>query len=77
MICVQFQAKHPFLNTGVTSAILRLLGKIFCVLISLFQISLNASAQISETSFKSLAGILPKVPFFLLFKAVVSLYRGL
>ena len=35
--------------------------------------SFNAGAQISDTSFKSFVGILPKVPFFLLFKAVVSL----
>ena len=35
--------------------------------------SFNAGAQISDTSFKSFVGILPKVPFFLLFKAVVPL----
>ena len=35
--------------------------------------SFNAGAQISDTAFKSFVGVLPKVPFFLLFKCVVSL----
>ena len=44
------------------------------MIISLFQMSFNAGgAQISDTSFKSFVGILPKVKLFLLFKAVVSL----
>ena len=32
----------------------------------------NAGAQISDTSFKSFVGILPKIPLFLLFKALIS-----
>ena len=35
--------------------------------------SFNAGAQISETFFKSFVEILPKVPFFSLFKVVLSL----
>ena len=35
--------------------------------------SFNTGAQISDASFKMFVEILPKVPFFLLFKAVVSL----
>ena len=62
-----------FLNTGATSASLRLFGKLFYVIISLFQMPLNSGAQMSDTSFKYFSGILPKVPLFLLFKAVVSL----
>ena len=60
-------------KTVVTSASLRLFGKLLCVIISLFQLSFNGGAQISDPSFKRFAAILPKVPFFLLFKAVVSL----
>ena len=61
-----------FLNTGVTSTSLRLLEKHFCVIISSFQMLFNAGAQISDTSFKSFVGILPKIPLFLLFKALIS-----
>ena len=39
--------------------------------------SIDGGAQISSTSFKHLVGILPKKPFFLLFKAVVSLIISL
>ena len=63
----------PFLNTGFTSASLRLLGKLFCVIISLFQMSFNAGAQISDIYFKRFIVMLPKIPFFLLFKAAVFL----
>ena len=35
--------------------------------------SLNGGAQMSDISFKRFSGILPKVPFSLLFKAAVSL----
>ena len=35
--------------------------------------SFNAGAQISDTSSKIFVEILPKLPLFLLFKAVVSL----
>ena len=59
-----------FLNTDVTSTGLRLFGKLFCMIISIFQLSFNGSAQISGTSFKRFIGILPLI---LLFKAVVSL----
>ena len=69
--------RHLFFNTGVTSASLRLLEKSFCVIISLFQMSFNAGAQISDTSFKSFVGIVPKVSFFLLFKAVVFVVTSL
>ena len=62
-----------FLNTGVASASLRLFGRLFCVITSLFRMSFNGSAEISDTSFTRFVGILSKVPFFLLFKAVVSL----
>ena len=66
--------KHSlFLNTCVTSSSLILLGTILCVIISLFQMSFNAGAQISDSSFKSFVGILRKVVFFLLLKALVSL----
>ena len=59
-----------FVNTGVTSASLRLLGKPFFVIISLLQMSFNTGAQISDKCF---VWISVKVPFFVLFKAVVSL----
>ena len=42
------------------------------MIISLFQMSFNGDAQISDTSFEPFVGLLPKVPF-LLFKAVVFL----
>ena len=66
---------YPFLNTGVTSASLRLVGKLFCVIISLFQMSFNAGTQIlDQTLFlKALLGYYQSYNFFLLFKAVVSL----
>ena len=35
--------------------------------------SFNGGAQISDTSFEPFVGLLPKVTFFLLFKAVVFL----
>ena len=35
--------------------------------------SFNAGAQILDTYFKDFVGMLPKVLFFLLFRAVVSL----
>ena len=39
--------------------------------------SYNAGAQISDTSFKSFVGILPKVSFFLLFNPNLGgLFRG-
>ena len=43
------------------------------MIISLFPMSFNAGAKMSDTSFKSFVEILSKIPFLLLFKAVVSL----
>ena len=51
----------------------KIIGKTFLCDYFIILMSFNAGAQISDTSFKSFVGILPKIPLFLLFKALISL----